>query len=56
MEATLVVVRGFLIVVASFMMEHGLQGMWAPVVTVRGLSHCGFQAVQHRLNTCGAWA
>ena len=27
-----------------------------PLVTVRWLSHCGSQVLEHRLSSCGAWA
>ena len=29
--------------------------MWASVVTARGLSSCGFQALEHRLRSCSTW-
>ena len=44
---SLVVVHGLLIVVASFVMEHGLQGMQASVVEVPGLHSCSSQALEH---------
>ena len=31
-------------------------GTWASVVSARGLSSCGSQALEHRLSSCGAWA
>ena len=36
-----VVVRGILIVVASFVVEHRLQGAWPSVVVARGFTGCG---------------
>jgi len=44
---SLVVVHGLLIVVASFVMEHGLQGTQASVVEVPGLHSCSSQALEH---------
>ena len=52
---SLVVVGRLLIAVASCV-ERGLEGMWASVVLARGLCSCGSQALEHRLNSCGAWA
>ena len=49
-------VRGLLIVVASPVAEHQLQGVWASVVVARGLSSCGSQALECRLSSCGTWA
>ena len=64
--ATLAVVHGLLIVVASRFSawalgstgcrEHRLQGAQASVVSACGLSSCGSQALEHRLNSCGAVA
>ena len=31
-------------------------GMQASIVPALGLSSCSFQAVEHGLSTCGAWA
>ena len=42
-----------LIVVASLAVEHRLQRTQAPVA-VHGLCSCGFQALEHRLNSRGA--
>ena len=53
---TLVAGRWPLIVVASVVVELGLLGPCAPVVAARGLSSCGFQALEHGLNSCGSWA
>ena len=47
---------GLLIVVTFLVAEHGLSGMWASVVAAHGLSSCGSQALEHRLNSCGTWA
>ena len=38
---TLVVVRGLLIAVPPFVVEHRLEGVWASVVAAHGLSSCG---------------
>ena len=51
----LVVLHGLLIAVAS-LVEHGLQGLWAPVLVAQGLCSCGSGALEHRLSNCGAWA
>ena len=53
---SLVVDSATLIVVASLVAEHGLWGMWASTVVGRGLSGCGFWALEHRLSSCGSWA
>ena len=45
MVFSLVVVRGLLIAAASLVAEHGLS-----------FGSCGSQALEHRLNSCGAWA
>ena len=50
------VVRGLLIAVASFVVEHGPQSMWASVVVAHRLSICGSQGLECRLSSCGAWA
>ena len=52
----LVAVLGLLLAEASLAVEHGRQGMWAPVPVACGLSSCVSQALEHRLNSCGAWA
>ena len=31
-------------------------GVWASVVTARGLSSCGSRALERRLSSCGTWA
>ena len=51
-----VAVHRLLIVLASLVAEHGLQGMQAPVVESCGLSNRGSQALEHRLHSHGAWA
>ena len=51
-----VAVHGLLIVVASLVAEHQLQGEWASVVVVRGLSSCDSQALELRLSSCDTWA
>ena len=59
----LVVVCGLLIVVASLVVEHGLQvcrlqQLWhtGSVVVAHRLSSCGSWALEHRLSSCGAQA
>ena len=47
---SLVLVRGLLIVVASLVAEHRLQGMPASVVVIHGLQSTGSIAVVHRLS------
>ena len=47
-----VVVCGLLIVVVSLVAEHRLEGAWAAVFVARGLSSCGFWALEHRLSSC----
>ena len=42
----LLVVCRFLVAVASLVAEHGLQGTWASVVVVHGLSSCGLVALR----------
>ena len=49
----LVAMCWLLIAVASLLAEHGLQGTWTSAAA-RGLSSCGFQAPDHRLNSCGS--
>ena len=56
MGYSLVAVPGLLIVVASLVAEHGLQGKWASVIETRGLGTWGSQVPEHRLDSCGAWA
>ena len=46
-------VRGLLIVVAS-LVKHRLWSTQASVAVVPGLSSRGSQALEHRLNSCGA--
>ena len=53
---SLVAMRGFLIAVASLVVEHRLQGTRASVVVAYGLSSFGSWALEHRLDSCGAWA
>ena len=52
----LVVGHWLLIVVASLVVELGLLGPCASAVVAGGLCSCGFQALEHRLNSCGSWA
>ena len=47
-------VHGLLLVVASLVVEHRLQGTRASVVTACGVSSCSFQALEHRLDSFGA--
>ena len=53
---SLAVVRGLLIVVASLVAEHRLKGSQASIAAACRLSSCGSQALEHRLNHCGAQA
>ena len=46
-----VLFRGFLTAVASLVVEHRLQDMRASVFAARGLSSCGSQALEQRLNS-----
>ena len=39
------------LVVASLVVEHRLQGLWASVAAAHGLSSCGSQDLEHRLNS-----
>ena len=48
-------VGGLLTAVVS-LVEHRLWGSWASVAVALGLSSCRSQALEHRLNSCGAWA
>ena len=52
----LVVVHRFLIAMASLVLKHGLEGVWASVLVAYGVSSCGFWALVQRLNFCGSWA
>ena len=47
---SIVVIHGFLTVVASLVAEHGPQGVQASVVTTPG-----FSSVAHGLSCCVAW-
>ena len=53
---SVVVVGRLLTAGASLVVEHGLWGMWALVVAARGLCSCRSKALEHRLNSCAAWA
>ena len=53
-DSSLVVVREFLLTVASLVTEHGLWGTWVSAAGARGLSGYSSQAAEHRLNSCGA--
>ena len=46
----------WLIAVASLLVEHGHSGTRASVFVAHGLGSYGFQALEHRLNSCGTWA
>ena len=54
--ATLVSLRGLLVAAASLVAEHRLWGTQASVAEAHGLRSCSSQALEHRLNNCGAWA
>ena len=47
---------GLLTVVASHIVEHGLQGAGASVAVASGLSSWDSRALERRLNSCGARA
>ena len=49
---SVVVVCGLLIAVVCLVAEHRLEGVWASIVEARGLSSCGFWALEHRLKSC----
>ena len=53
---SLVAVCMLLTEVASLVEEHGLWGARASVVVAHGFSSRGSRALEHRLNSCGAWA
>ena len=52
----LAAVHGLLIAVASLAADHGFYGIRASVVVAQGLSSCSSWALEHRFNSCGAWA
>ena len=52
----LVAVRGLLIVVASLVVEHGLQVHGLQQLWHIGFSSCGSRALEHRLGSCGTRA
>ena len=54
--SSLVAVHGPLIVVTSLAVGHRLYCAGASVAGARGLSSFSFQALEHRLNSCGARA
>ena len=43
-------------VLASVVVEQGLQGTQALVIAAHGLRSCSSWALEHRLNNCSAWA
>ena len=51
---SLAVVHG--VVSVASVVKHGLSGFQASAVAPRGLNSCGSQAVEERLNSCGAHA
>ena len=51
---SLVAVRGLLIAAASLVAEHRLWGTRASAAEAPGLCSCSSQALEHRLNSCGA--
>ena len=53
---SLIVVHRLLITVASLVAEHGLKGSQASIAAACGLSICGSQVLEHRLNSCGTQA
>ena len=53
---SLVALHGLLTAVSSLVTEHELYGTWASAGAARGLRGCRLQALEHRLNSCGARA
>ena len=51
-----VAAHGLLVAVVSLVGEYRLEDTQPPVAVVCGLSRCGSQALQRRLNSCGARA
>ena len=49
-------VHRLLMGVASLVAEHTLKGAPASVVAAQGLNSCSSWALEHRLDSCGAWA
>ena len=49
-------VRGLLAAVVVLLVEHELEGVWAAVIVVCGLTSCGSQSLEHRLRSCGSGA
>ena len=45
-----------LLIAGASLVKHGLEGTRASVCVARGLSSCGFQALEHRLSSCGTRA
>ena len=52
---SLAMVHRLLSAVASLVAEHRLWGTQTSGLAAHGLNSCGFQALEHRLNSCGAW-
>jgi len=50
------VMLGLLIVLASLVAEHRLQGTRASVVAASRLRSNGSWALEYRISSCGAWA
>ena len=42
--------------VASLVLDHGFQGVWALAVAAQGFSSCNSWTPEHRLSSCGIWA
>ena len=55
-ELLSIMVHRLLTVLASPIVEHGLEGSWASGVATHGLGSCGSWALEHRLKSCGTWA
>ena len=53
---SLVVLCWLLIMVAFSVVEYRPEGSWVSVVAAHGLSHCGSQALEHRLSSCDTGA
>ena len=49
---SIVAVLGIIIAVASSVAEYWALLKWASIAVVGGLSSCGSQALEHKLNSC----
>ena len=53
-DSSLAALCGLLVLLTSLVVEHGPQGARASVAVAHKLSSCSFQALKHRLSSCGA--